>query len=118
MSTIGKLKTIREGRGEYLIGNIRTLEISLNLKLYPIAEIASADSPSYRVFASGKNGEEIEIGAAWKKTMKNPGKLGEEFLSVTIDDPSFPRALNVAAFKEPDGETWLITFRRRQFKMK
>lgn len=116
MSTIGKLKATRDAQGDLLIGYVRTLEINLQLKLYPITDAQSAKSPAYRIFAIGRDGTEVEIGAAWKKTMTNPDKFGEEFLSLTIDDPSLPQSLNVAAFKEPDGETWLITFRRRQAK--
>jgi uncharacterized protein (DUF736 family) len=116
MATIGKLKAVRDGQGSFLVGQLRTLEITLNLKLYPITAAQSAKSPAYRIFAIGRDNAEVEIGAAWKKTMTNPDKFGEEFLSLTIDDPSLPQSLNVAAFKEPDGETWLITFRRRQAK--
>lgn len=116
MSTVGKLKPVRDGQGYHLIGYIRTLEINLQVKLYPITDAASEKSPAYRIYAIGRDGAEVEVGAAWKKTMSNPEKFGEEFLSLTIDDPSLPQSLNVAAFKEPDGETWLITFRRRQAK--
>ena len=116
MATVGKLKPVRDGQGQFLIGSIRTLEINLQIKLYPITEPASEKSPAYRIYAIRQDGTEAEVGAAWKKTMTNPNKFGEEFLSLTIDDPSLPQSLNVAAFKEQDGETWLITFRRRQAK--
>lgn len=116
MATIGKLKLVRDGQGLYLAGYVRTLEINLQIKCYPITDATSEKSPAYRIFAIGRDGAEVELGAAWKKTMTNPDKFGEEFLSLTIDDPSLPQSLNVAAFKEPDGETWLITFRRRQAK--
>lgn len=115
MSAIGKLKTTRDVQGELLVGHIKTLELSLQLKLWPITNGTSEKSPSYRIFAIGRDGSEIEIGAAWRKNKSNPDKFGEEFLSLTIDDPSLSQPLNVAAFKEPDG-TWLITFRRRQAK--
>ncbi|WP_411820227.1 DUF736 domain-containing protein [Hyphococcus formosus] len=116
MSTIGKLKLTKDQNGEFLTGYIQTLEINLQIRLYPIKEQASANSPSHRIFAIGKDNAEIEIGAAWTKTMSNPDRFGEEFLSISIDDPSLPQALNVAAFKEENSETYAITFRRRMAK--
>ena len=116
MSTIGKLKPAKDQNGEFLSGYIQTLEISLQLRLYPIREPAGVNSPSHRIFALGKDNSEIEIGAGWTKTMSNPDRFGEEFLSISIDDPSLPQALNVAAFKEDNSENYVITFRRRMAK--
>ena len=116
MATVGKLRPVREGQGQFLIGSIRTLELDLQVKLYPITDPVSEKSPAYRIYATRRDGTEAEVGGAWKKTMTSPDKFGEEFLSLTIDDPSLKQSLNVAAFKEPNGETWLITFRRRQSK--
>ena len=116
MSTIGKLKAVNDGQGEILTGYIRTLEIHLQLRLYPITEAASANSPAYRIYATGRDGTEVELGAAWKKTMTNPDRFGEEFLALTIDDPSLAQSLTVAAFNDAEGDAWSITFRRRQQK--
>ncbi len=63
----------------------------------------------------GMTGELIEIGAAWKKQKNQLGGAVLDFLSITIDDPSLASALNVAAFKNTNGD-WDITFRRRQPK--
>ena len=116
MSTIGKLRLSKDQNGEFLSGYIQTLEINLQIRLYPILESASANSPSHRIFALGKDSSEIEIGAAWTKAMSKPDRFGEEFLSISIDDPSLPQALNVAAFKEENSESYAITFRRRMAK--
>jgi uncharacterized protein (DUF736 family) len=60
-------------------------------------------------------GNPVRIGAAWEKTIKRGERVGEEFLSLTLDDPSLPNSLNVAAFKSnTDDDVWEITFRRRQ----
>lgn len=116
MSTIGKLKLVRDGQGHFLVGYVRTLEINLQLKCYPITDAVSDKSPAYRIFAVGRDSAEVEVGALWKKTITKPEKFGEEFFSLTIDDPSLAQSLNAAAFAEPDGESWLVTFRRRQAK--
>jgi uncharacterized protein (DUF736 family) len=55
----------------------------------------------------------IPIGAAWRKRKSQIGDIDFEFLSMTIDDPSLTSGLNVAAFKNENGN-WDITWRRRQ----
>ena len=72
------------------------------------------EAPAYRVIAISDAGVEVDIGAVWVKSMKKPGREGEEFLSLALDDPSFPKRLNVAAFKDPVTGEWNIMFRRRQ----
>jgi uncharacterized protein (DUF736 family) len=46
--------------------------------------------------------------------MTSPDKFGQTFLSITLDDPSFPQPLNVSAFKQPNSDEYAITWRRRQ----
>jgi uncharacterized protein (DUF736 family) len=56
----------------------------------------------------------VRIGSVWKKTIKAQRRAGEEFLSLTVDEPSFPAPLNVAAFMTERPGIWDITWRRRQ----
>lgn len=70
------------------------------------------NAPAYDVLAVGKN-PESKIGAAWLKKPNKPQSKISEFLSLTLDDPSFPTPLNVAAFPKGNGE-WDISWRRRQ----
>lgn len=113
MSKIGNLKTVYQGNRQELHGDINTLQIQLKIKLIPNNIKSSENAPDYVVCASGYSGQDIEIGAAWKKEKTQIGDANFEFLSITIDDPSLPSALNVAAFKNDQGD-WDITFRRRQ----
>jgi uncharacterized protein (DUF736 family) len=52
----------------------------------------------------------VEIGAAWLKKRKDGS--GEAFLTITLDDPSFDRPINIAAFPEKDGG-YQISWRRQ-----
>jgi len=109
MSKIGYLKPVKIGSHEELHGEIKTLQMNLKIKLVPDHLKSSDSAPDYIICAQG----DIQIGAAWKRQKRQIGDVDMEFLSITIDDPSLPNALNVAAFKNKDGE-WDITWRRRQ----
>lgn len=116
MTVIGRLKRMFSDSGETLVGTVSTLQLTLSITLYPTGEPADSRRPSYEIRAKNAEGREVPVGAAWLKTITTPEKFGEEFLSITIDDPSLPQPLNVAAFKDAEGDTWTITFRRRQAK--
>jgi uncharacterized protein (DUF736 family) len=113
MSKIGNLKTVMNGSKEELHGEVSTLQMQLKIKLLPNAGKTSENAPDYIVAANGYSGVDIPIGGAWKKTKSKIGGNDFEFLSITIDDPSLPNPLNVAAFKNNEGG-WDITWRRRQ----
>jgi uncharacterized protein (DUF736 family) len=61
-------------------------------------EKSSDREPDYRVVAETIFGT-IEFGAAWKRTSER----GQDFLSVSLDDPSLGGPLNAALF--PDHST-------------
>jgi uncharacterized protein (DUF736 family) len=72
---------VKSGDGSYT-GSIKTL--SLNVKqaqLRPVVK-ESDNAPDFRIFANG-----TEFGAAWKKTARETDR---DYLSVKLDDPSFP----------------------------
>lgn len=111
---IGKLKRVADGDTHRLIGRLTTLEMDLYTEFHPTGEAAGSIRPSYNVFVRSRSGDLAPAGAAWTKTMTHPDKFGQEFLTISIDDPSFPHPLNVAAFPtEQDGE-FSATWRRRQ----
>jgi uncharacterized protein (DUF736 family) len=94
MAQIGTFK--RDGDG--FTGTIKTL--TLNLKVaFRAAEKESEKSPDQRIFAGG-----FECGAAWKKTSQND----REYLSVKIDDPSFPAPIYGSLLEGENGEHRLI----------
>jgi uncharacterized protein (DUF736 family) len=79
MATIGTFK--KDGNG--YAGNIETLTLRAKITFEP-SNKNSDNAPDYRVFQISDDFTS-EIGAAWKKTSRE----GAEYLSVSIDDPSF-----------------------------
>lgn len=94
MATIGSFTSTGNG----FSGSIRTL--ALNVK----AQFRRTDSPSdkgphFRIFAQGG----VELGAAWQRVAEGSGR---DYLSVKLDDPSFPAPI-YATLAEVDGEEGL-----------
>lgn len=56
-------------------------------------------APDYRIFSGA-----IECGAAWKKTSRDD----REYLSVKLDDPSFPAPIYASLIEGEGGEHRLI----------
>ena len=115
MTTIGKLRK-RTGivvDGEILDGQISTLELELRFTLVRNEQARSENAPQYRIVARNRAGVAVAIGAAWLKR-KRGAEQGRDFLSMTFNDPSFARPLNVAAFPSDVPEEWNILYRRRQ----
>ena len=81
MATIGTF-TAKDNGFE---GFVETLTLKAKLTIEP-ARKTSDNQPDYRVFHITDHFKS-EIGAAWKKTSRDSGG---EYLSVSIDDPSFP----------------------------
>ena len=89
MATIGTFKKDGEGYA----GSIQTLTLQAKITFEP-APKRNDNAPDYRVFHISENFTS-EIGAAWKKTSRE----GAEYLSVSIDDPSFAEKLNCRLVK-------------------
>ena len=81
MANIGTFTKLTNGN---IIGEVRTLNLNARVQLIP-TNSASENAPAYRVMAG-----RAELGAAWEKEAKETGK---PFLSLTLDDPSFERAI-------------------------
>ena len=64
-------------------GTLATLTLKTKASFRPV-EKTSDKSPDFRIFAGN-----IEIGAAWSSTSKE----NHPYLSVKLDDPSFPAAI-------------------------
>lgn len=76
-------------------GSIRSLKLSVSKVVFKAVDGDPAkDQPVYRVFAKG-----AEIGAAWKYTSAK----GLDYLSVRLDDPSFPAPVSARLFASEDG---------------
>ena len=100
MANIG---TFTAQNGNYT-GTVRTLTLNVKVRLVP-SDKASENAPDYRVVA----GNGLEIGAAWKKL----SKAERPYLSVTLDDPSFPATLYARLVEGEDGTHNLIWSRSK-----
>ena len=78
MATIGTF--MMNDDGSYA-GSIKTLNLNVKQAQLRAVEKDSENAPDYRVFANG-----TEFGAAWKRTSRE----NRDYLSVKLDDPSFP----------------------------
>lgn len=106
MATIGKLQGDVKRK---LRGSLRTLSLSIRLEVEAIPGLRNDNEPSHRVYAITPDGELSEIGAAWTKETREDRR---QFLSITLDDPSFAAPLNVAAFPGETGDAFNIVWNR------
>jgi uncharacterized protein (DUF736 family) len=92
-------------RDEYA-GEIATLTLQRSVVVRPLKKVTEKE-PDYRVLAEGANGH-VEIGAAWRRTSER----GQDFLSVTLDDPALGATLNAALFLGRDGASAQLVWNR------
>lgn len=89
MATIGTFAS----NGTGFTGSIKTLNLNVKAKLVRV-ENPSDKGPHFRIFSGN-----VELGAAWQKVSNE----GRDYLSVKLDDPSFPAPI-YATLIEVDGE--------------
>lgn len=94
-------------------GDITTLTVQRNAVYFKPNEKSGDKEPDYRIVAQGGAGF-VELGAAWKRTSEK----GQDFLSVSLDDPSLPASLNAALFTAEDGKTAQLVWTRPKSKKK
>lgn len=90
---IGELQQLDGGEFK---GQFRTLTAGARLRL-DRNQKRDDNSPDYIVNALTDDGELVAIGNAWSKESNANGRA-MRFLSITMDDPSWDKPLNVAAF--------------------
>ena len=100
MATIGTFTADKDG----FTGTLRTLTLSVKAKLVPNDKGGNENAPDFRIQASG-----FDIGAAWKKV----SKAERPYVSVTLDDPSFPATVYARLIEEEDGTHTLIWSRNK-----
>ncbi|MDR0780086.1 MAG: DUF736 domain-containing protein [Pseudomonadales bacterium] len=95
MANIGTFTAQNDG----FIGSLRTLTLNVKAKLIPNDKAGKDSAPDFRVLAGN-----CEIGAAWKKISKTE----RPYVSVTLDDPSFPATIYARLIEEGEGTYNLI----------
>ncbi len=110
MTTIGTIQETDINGFKELKGQISTLHLNINFKLIKNKQKSNPNDPTYMINTQSLNGSDVQVGSVWEKSCQNSEDI---FLSMTFDDPSFDKPLNVAAFKN-NPERWDIVWRRRQ----
>jgi len=100
MATIGNFTAGKDG----YVGTIRTLTVNVKAKIVANDWKKSEGAPDFRVYAG-----RAELGAAWKA--QTNGDEPRDYLSVQLDDPSFPEPIRAALFEE-EGAAFLVWNRR------
>lgn len=100
MATIGTFTTNSNG----FAGTIKTLNLNVKARIERV-ENPSDKGPQFRIFSGA-----VELGAAWQKTAKETDR---DYLSVKLDDPSFPNPI-YATLIEVEGQEGLQLIWSRQ----
>jgi uncharacterized protein (DUF736 family) len=95
---MAQIGTFTQGENGALNGTIKTLTLNVKAAIRP-SEKDNDKAPDYRVFAGT-----VEFGAAWKKTTRDD----REYLSLKLDDPSFPAPIHASLVEGDNGDQRLI----------
>ncbi len=101
MATIGTFT--KDDAGNYN-GAIKTLTLNVKTATFRQVEKDNDKAPDFRIFSGA-----TEFGAAWKKTSRED----RAYLSVKLDDPSFPAPIYASLVDADEGYS-LIWSRSRQ----
>jgi uncharacterized protein (DUF736 family) len=91
MATIGSFHKQDDGA---FTGAIKTLTLNVKSAQFRPADKENDKAPDFRIFSG-----QTEFGAAWKKTSRE----NREYLSVKLDDPSFPAPIYASLVEAEDG---------------
>ncbi|MEI7346991.1 DUF736 domain-containing protein [Dickeya chrysanthemi] len=100
MANIGTFTTQNNG----FTGTVRTLTLNVKARFIPCGK-SSEHAPDFRIQTLGG----YDIGAAWRKI----SQAERPYLSVTLDDPSFPAPLYARLIEEENGKHQLIWSRSK-----
>ena len=108
---IGNFK--HDAKADTYSGEITTLTFHRsNVQLRPV-EKSGDKEPDYRITGTTAFGS-VEFGAAWKRKSEK----GQEFLSVSIDDPALGSSLNAALFADDERKAAVLVWNRPKKKAK
>lgn len=91
MATIGTFTKAQDGS---YAGAIKTLTLNVKSAIFKPTEKTDDKAPDFRIFAG-----QTEFGAAWKKTSRD----NNAYLSVKLDDPSFPAPIYASLVDADEG---------------
>ena len=95
---MAQIGTFARGENGSFTGTIKMLALNVKATIRP-SEKDNDKAPDYRVYAGP-----VELGAAWKKTSREE----RDYLSLKLDDPSFPAPIYASLVEGEDGAQRLI----------
>ena len=101
MATIGTFTATGNG----FTGVVKTLTLNVKTAKLVSNEKDNEKAPDFRIFAGT-----TEFGAAWKKTARETGR---DYLSVKLDDPSFPAPIYASLVKGEGDDSFTLIWSRR-----
>lgn len=96
---MAQIGSFTRGENGIYTGEIRTLTLKVKATIRPV-EREHDKSPDYRVSAGA-----VEFGAGWTKAAR---ETGAEYLSLKLDDPSFPSPIYATLTQGDESEHKLI----------
>jgi uncharacterized protein (DUF736 family) len=103
MANIGTFTTTPDGG---FTGAINTFSLHVKSAQFRVNESQNPNAPDYRIFAGA-----TELGAAWKQVSKD----NRDYISVKLDDPSFPDEIKAILVEGDDGYS-LVWSRERKVR--
>jgi uncharacterized protein (DUF736 family) len=101
MATIGTFTKTADGA---YAGSIKTLTLNVKSAQFRPNEKTNDKAPDYRIFSG-----QTELGAAWKMTSNE----NRDYLSVKLDDPSFPSTIYASLMDADEGYNLVWSRSRR-----
>lgn len=95
---MAQIGTFTQAENGTFTGTIKTLTLNVKASIRP-SDNDNEKAPDYRVLAGS-----VEFGAAWKRTSRE----GRDYLSMKLDDPSFPAPIKANLVEGEDGTHSLI----------
>lgn len=95
---MAQIGTFTQGENGVFTGTIKTLTLNVKATIRPSAT-DNEKAPDHRILAGA-----VEFGAAWKKTSRE----GRDYLSLKLDDPSFPAPIYANLVEGEEGTHSLI----------
>ncbi len=114
MANVGELIFQNKNFAE---GTIRTRTMKLNIRVYRVENKQSDKHPDFDVREVMDDGPEVNIGSGYVNKIKNGPNAGNDFISLNMDDPSFPMTLEVAVYHK-QGDLHEIVWNRPREKSK
>ena len=102
MATIGTFTQAADGS---YTGSIKTLNLNVKAAQLRANDKTDPKAPDFRIFAG-----QTEFGAAWKKTSRE----NRDYLSVKLDDPSFPAPIFASLVDAEEGYSLIWSRSRSQ----